>query len=94
MPKIRVITTPPGFARKAIREAWVGTEIPIVSGEEAAVAERTFDSSGANVGGYIVRGIDAVQALLDLNLQEAATHWSSPQPPRYLRFAKECCEEI
>lgn len=94
MSRIRIVTTPPGFAKEAIRQLWVGAEIPIVSGDEALVAEKTFDSSGANAGGFIVRGPEAVQALLDLGRSEAAAHWSSPVPPRYLRFAKECCEEI
>lgn len=94
MPKVRITKVPPGFANEKIRAQWVGVEIPLVDGEEAAEAEARMDRTSASAGGYIVRGSDAVQALMDAGRHEAASFWGRPVPAPHLRFARDCCEVI
>ena len=94
MRKIRIITTPPGFADPKIREQWVGIEIPLIEGKEAAEAESAMPRSSLSASGYIVRGEDAVLALVDVGKHEAAAFWSNPVPSPHLRFARDCCELI
>jgi hypothetical protein len=94
MNKIRIISTPPGFPEERIRKAWIGIEIPIApESEVVAEAERT-GRSRASVIGYVVRGEDAVNALLLAGRDEEARFWMSPMPPNYLAFSKDCCEVI
>jgi len=94
MRKIRIIKTPVGFADETVRAQWVGVEIPLVSDKEAAATEAQMDPKSPSAGGYIVRGEDAVQALIDAGKQEAASFWARPVPPPHLRFGRECCEVV
>jgi len=94
MRKIRITKTPPGFADPKIRAQWVGVEIPLIEGTEAAEAESAMPRSSLSAGGYIVRGEDAVLALADAGKREAAAFWSNPVPAAHLRFARDCCKLI
>ena len=94
MLKIRITKTPPGFADEAIRAQWVGVEIPLVSEDEAAKVESEMNPKSPSAGGYIVRGVDAIQSLKDAGKEKAAAFWANPTPPFHLRFAKDYCEVI
>lgn len=88
--RIRIIKTPPGFASERIRNAWVGLEMPA----EPDKGELKGWSGNENAGGYVVSGVDAVNALLAANKTEAARFWSSPVPSNGLRFGADYCEVI
>jgi hypothetical protein len=89
--RIRIVKAPPStIASDSIREAWVGVEMPAMSDKD----ESESWSSAENVGGYVVTGNDAVEALLASGKDEAASFWSTPIPPSKLRFAVDCCEVV
>ena len=87
---IRIIAPPPsGFVPADVREAWVGVEMPA----EPDNGEGEW-SSDLNAGGYVVKGEDAVKALLDAGKDHAAACWSTPCTPRLLLFVASSCEEV
>lgn len=92
MSSIRIISTPVGFAEDEIRQKWIDVVIPLVPDDEALLALIGFSwLADENVGGYIVRGDDAIQALFAANEESAALYWSSPVFPPYFMFARSCC---
>ena len=93
MSKIYIVNTPPGLAEEHIRKAWVGIVIPLASEEEVDKAARQSGTPRESVVGYVVRGTDAVRALIDAGKNEAASYWSRPVSPAYLEFARECCKK-
>ena len=48
MANIRIVACPPGEAPRAIREAWVGVELPLPHGRRSR--RRTFSTSGVLSG--------------------------------------------
>lgn len=90
---IRIVGIPPGFADEAIRKQWIGIVIPLAPDDEAFKAEQLFKPSESS-GGYIVRGAEAVEALEEAGREEAASFWSRPSYPAYLRFARDQCELV
>lgn len=88
--RIRINKTPLGFVDESLREKWVGVEMTAEpdSGEDGGW------SSDENAGGYVVRGVDAVEALRDAGEEGAAMFWGSPVPPLKFRFSADCCEVI
>jgi len=89
--RIRITSAPPSrIAPDEIREAWVGVEMPAVPDGETV---GTWIGN-ANAGGYIVIGVDAVEALSSAGKHEAAAFWGNPLPPSALRFGAEYCEVV
>lgn len=87
---IRIIAVPPSStASDAIREQWVGVVMP---------AELDTDDvdwgDDQNSGGYVVSGINAVDALLAAGRLPAAQFWGSPVPPPLFRFGSAFCEVV
>ena len=92
MTKIKIISTPPGFAPEEIREQWLNVEIPLAQNpipEGKEVARIGND----NAGGYQVKGSDAVQALRDAGKDQAADFWQAYASGNF-KFKKEVCELI
>lgn len=88
--RIRIIKTPPGRADQHIRDAWVGIEMPAKPDKRGVEGWDGDD----NAGGYIVSGVDAVEALNAAGKTEAAVFWSNPMPPVSLRFGADYCEVV
>lgn len=92
MTKIKIIEVPPGFAPEEIRKQWVGVEIPLAE-NPIPEGRESFQIGNQNQGGYQVRGVDAVKALLDSEKKEAANFWR-PYSIGNFKFKKEVCELI
>ena len=94
MSYVRVTSRPPGLAPDHIRDEWVGVLMPRVVGEtaERVLARLSPDSPAA--GGYVVRGPDAIAALLAYFREEAATYWTTTAVPPYLVFPRDNCDEV
>lgn len=90
--KIRIVSTPPGFAPKEIREQWIGVEIPL--------SEKDVEPGGAwtgteNIDGFVVFTEDAVQALRDFGRHQAADFWDKiASLGSFLRFGKDFCRLV
>lgn len=92
MAKIKIIEVPPGFVPEHIRKQWIGVEIPLTE-NPIPEGQETFQVGNQNSGGYQVKGVDAVKALLDSDKQEAANFWI-PYSSGNFKFKKEVCELI
>jgi len=89
--RIKITAAPPSnVAPEDVRKAWIGLEMPATV---ASVDDVGWDS-GPNAGGYIVQGVDALNALLDGDRVPAAHYWSNPMLPKAFRFGKEFCEVV
>jgi hypothetical protein len=92
MSKIKIVQVPPGFAPEDIRKEWVGVEIPLA--DNPIIGDKVVAKIGnQNKDGYQVRGVDAVQALLDAGKNEAADFWKFYATGNFV-FKKEVCELI
>ena len=87
--RIRITKIPPGSAPEIIRKQWVDVEMPAVHDTDNADW-----GDNSNIGGYVVVGNDAVDALLDAGRLTAAQFWGSPVPPPQLRFGADYCEVV
>jgi|GEM_PF-1545500 len=88
--RIKITKVPLGFAPDHIREAWVGLEMPAKQDD----GEMEWDG-GENAGGYVVDGVDAVNALVEAGQREAAEFWGHPIPQfSKLCFGADYCEVI
>ncbi len=92
MTKIKIIEVPPGFAPENIRKQWVGIEIPLTE-NPIPEGQEAFKIGNQNSDGYQVKGVDAVQALLDSGKKEAANFWEMYKTGNF-KFKKEVCELI
>ena len=94
MGTIRITSTPPSsLAPESICEKWVGVAIPLATEEEIAQQCQRRKVAKEGITGYVVRGVDAIDALRVAGNHNAAAYWSSPTPPEYLEFPRECCQE-
>jgi hypothetical protein len=92
MAKIKIVSTPPGFAPESIRKQWIDVEIPLA--ENPIPKEKVaMKIGGENEGGYQVKGTDAVKALKDAGKDQAAEFWE-PYSSGNFTFKKEVCEFI
>ena len=94
--KIRIIAVPPGPQHPfAVREKWLGVEMPVVPDAElAAHPPVKVDNDESNEGGYHVYLAHAVAALEQQGKSEVAVYWKTLPPTDYLLFKKECCQPI
>lgn len=93
MSKIKIISTPPGFAPEEIRKQWVGIEIPIMGIENPKTAGN-IRTGTENLGGYEVSPKEAVDALKKAGKDEAVEFWTPyTSAPKFV-FKKEVCELI
>lgn len=72
----------------------MGIEIQLAPRDEAAKALADLSPKSASAGGYVVRGMDAVESLYQAGKHDAAAYWDIPVPPPYLVFARDCCELV
>lgn len=92
MAKIKIVSTPPGFAPEHIRKQWINVEIPLA--ENPIPKEKvTMKIGRENEGGYQVKGVDAVNALKEADKKETAKFWE-PYSSGNFTFKKEVCEII
>jgi len=89
MPKVRVVSVPPGEAPLQVRDAWVGVEMPYnpfmtyIAAAASAVGLRNsgvlsgkeVGEEDPNEGGYAVCAGDAIAALRQHGRTEAAAWW-------------------
>ena len=96
MPRIRITSTPPGFAPLEIREQWVGVEIPLASSADfERNAPGLLRLGTENLGGYRVTGVAAISALESAGKNDAASFWRGlPNWSIYLEFSRNCAELI
>jgi hypothetical protein len=93
MSKIRITSTPPGFAPEEIRKQWIGIEIPIMGIEDPKTAGN-LRTGTENLGGYEVSPKEAVEALKKAGKHEAVKFWTPYiSAPKFV-FKKEVCEVI
>ena len=59
--KIRIIDIPPGFAPAWVRKEWLNIELPTTGLSKEG--KESFIAGSENVGGYEVKGYDAIAAL-------------------------------
>lgn len=94
--RIRITATPPGFAPKWVREAWVDIVLES-TGRENQGGSVGFNRKGQeNLGGYQVQAIGAFAALL-IHFPEACQWWEENCPEAALGtlvFHADVCEEI
>jgi hypothetical protein len=101
---LRIVRTPPGEAPEPIRQAWIGVELPLRSGEtqpqtHPMVGVLSLRSSGcATAYGYSVDARSALKALA-IHSPTAACWWQNhvPQvlhPGYHLWFPPEVCELV
>ena len=101
MPSIRIIKIPAGEAPFLVRNAWVGTVLPLAKipkqpedWEEIGVLGG--DPDPENSGGYRVNSNEAVRVLRERNAT-AADWWETKgfnTPNRVFIFGKKFCERI
>jgi hypothetical protein len=101
---LRIVRTPPGEAPEAIRQAWIGVELPLRSGEtkphnHPMVGVLSLRSSGrATAYGYSVNGRLALEALASHS--PTAAEWWRKHVPQVLDrgyqlwFPPEVCELV
>lgn len=92
---IRIIVVPPGFAPEAIREQWLGLELPLATEETLRTCPPSnFRTGTENGDGYIVASRDGIAALSAAGKAEAAAFWGDYPGSFYLIFKKEVCEVV
>jgi hypothetical protein len=101
---LRIVRTPPGEAPEAIRQAWIGVELPLRSGEtqpqnHPMVGVLSLRSSGcATAYGYSVDGHSALEALA--HHSPTAAQWWRKNAPQVLDrgyqlwFPPDVCELV
>lgn len=95
MSKIKIVSTPPGFAPQHIRDEWVGIEIPLPTKEQLSEDPPSGVSIGnENANGYNVLTSDAITALKNAEKQKSAIFWQRLGIGRYLRFSRNVCLEV
>ncbi len=93
MSKIKIISTPPGFAPEEIRKQWIGIEMPILGIEDPKTAGN-IRTGVENLGGYEVSPKEAIEALKKAGKHEAAEFWAPyANAPKFV-FKKDVCELI
>lgn len=92
MKKIRIIAVPPGFAPLAIREQWLGVEIPLATEEEVGGFGTTY-RVGSSGEGYRTTTDAAINALKDAGKESAYEYWKGVRNATgvMLVFRKDCC---
>ena len=101
MTKVKITSMPPGGAPVAIREQWIGVEMPLEQGPSEPGILRSVTGGKPNpksYGGFPVKTEDAIQALREQGREEAAEWWenwflSSPSG-KTLVFAASCGELV
>ena len=107
MPKIRIISVPPGQAPEEVRRQWVGVEISLLPESNAAVFSSSVlggDPDSRNVNGYLVEIDEAIQALGNKKTMDATravkwwTDWrkntSIGMYSHFFSFSKDVCELV
>lgn len=89
--RIKITAAPPSnIAPDEVREAWVGTEMTAMP-----FAKNDGEWAGEeNLGGYIVNGAAAFNALVEAGKDDAVAFWKSLPYISQLRFAADCCEVV
>ncbi len=92
--QIRITAAPPSnVAPDEIREAWVGIEMPAIRDEPDGGGGAGWVGD-SNVGGYLVKGVDAMQALVNAGKTEAFDFWNDLPPIEQLCFGADFCEAV
>ncbi len=92
MAKIKITHVPPGFAPEKIRKQWLNIEIPLAE-NPIPDGKEVVRIGNDNVGGYQVKGVDAVKALKEAGKDEAANFWKDFSSGNFT-FKKDVCELI
>jgi hypothetical protein len=92
--KIKIVATPPGFAPEDIRKRWVGIVMPTLGKECSREANAGHRLGRQNLGGYKVRGSDAMQCLKTHD-PIAYEYWEQfCLEDTVLIFKADVCEEV
>jgi hypothetical protein len=100
--RVRIVALPPGEAPRDIRRAWIGVELPTISGPanggSAGVVGVLSHRAAGRCDGYAVDGARAVRILADSD-PDAAAWWRRHAPHvlgygYQLVFPADVCEPV
>lgn len=92
---IRIVSTPPGRSLESIREAWVGSEIQLITNQEiAAFPPGQWKGPAPSDHCHMVHTRHAIESLEKRGLDAIAQYWKDLVPlglGPYICFPKWCC---
>ena len=96
---VRIIKRPAGQAPAEIRDKWIGLVLPVIEKTGGGLFRGLITGQPVldQVGGYVIRWSDAMNALASKSL-ETKKWWEKnvyarPHPPALI-FDQECCEIV
>lgn len=95
MPKVEIISTPPGQAPDWVRKAWLGLLLPVDENSDGVLQMGVHGGATQNEGGYSVPTEEALEILGQVN--EAAALWwyeNLPTIPSWLVFHRDVCRFV